>query len=277
MGSALVTGSTDGIGRQIAMDLATMGYLVLVHGRDAARVDAVATDIIAAGGTAEPLVANFERLPDVTNAAYAVADRLADSGLDVLINNAGTFAPERGETDDGHEITWQVNHLAPSLLTDLLLDTAAQARGRVVFVSAALHAHATLDLDDAEFVARPYNAMAAYGQSKLAAALMTRETARRLGPDAPVTVNAADPGVVGTKLLHAAAGISGKDPLTTGSHASVAVATDESMAGVTGSYVEKGVIKPFRGRAKDDALASRLYEDTCAVLGVPGLPDPAGP
>ena len=244
MTTALITGSTDGIGAATAALLRERGMRVITHGRPDRGAD---------------VAADFTDLGQVR----AMAMELADEPLDLLINNAGAFFPEQQQTADGHEATWQVNHLAGALLTDLLLDPIAERNGRVIFVSAALHAQATIDLADPDFHHRRYDAMAAYGQSKLASALLTQELARRL-PGTPAVV-AVHPGVVSTKML-AAIGAKGKD--------SPQQAAENVLAGLdapTGSFLSAGRIGKFGGAATDEALAADLYRITQEAIGLPGL------
>jgi NAD(P)-dependent dehydrogenase (short-subunit alcohol dehydrogenase family) len=265
MTTVLVTGATDGIGMRTAQDLSELGANVIVHGRDTGRVAAM---VAAVGGTARGIVADFTSLASVR----AMADQLADGPLDVLINNAGTFQPQRRLTADGHEATWQVNHLAGALLTDLLLDAIAARRGRIVVVSAAMYARATMDLADPDYAQRRYDGQQAYGQSKLANVMYMNELVRRLGPQPPVTVNALHPGVVGTKLLQAAFGSVPQQSLAEGAASVIRLAVDDAVAESTGAFFIADRPRAITGPAADAAFSRKLYELTCAQLRVPGLP-----
>ena len=262
---ALVTGATDGIGRQTAHDLADSGVQVIVHGRDPGRV---AQTVESVGHGASGVVADFTSLA----AVRTLAAEVVDAGIDVLINNAGAFASHRELTSDGHELTWQVNHLAGALLTDLLLDPLAQRRGRVIFVSAAMYARATLNLADPDYRDRDYDGQEAYGQSKLANVLFMGELVRRLGPQPPVTVNALHPGVVGTKLFDAAFGAVPQHTLAQGAASVVHLALAEEVAEMTGAFFIRDKPRAITGPAADAAFSKALYELTCGQLGVPGLP-----
>lgn len=261
----LITGSTDGIGRATAATLAAAGHHVVVHGRDAGRAAAVAA---AVGGGAAAEVADFASLAAVRD----LADRVGDAGLDVLVNNAGTFCSERTLTPDGHETTWQVNHLAPFLLTDLLLDALAERGGRVVFVAAGMYARATVDLADPECSARPYDGQQAYGQSKLANVLTMSETVRRLGPAARPTVTALHPGVIATKLMVSAFNAPPQHTLEQAAAAVARLAVDPALEGVTGVFAMNGRERPPTGSGADAVTAQALYDLSCKQLGVPGLP-----
>jgi retinol dehydrogenase-14 len=265
MTTVLVTGATDGIGKQAATDLAAQGAEVIVHGRDS---DRVAETVAQLGGSARGVVADFTSLA----AVRALAESLADDPLDVLINNAGTYAAERRTTEDGHELTWQVNHLAGALLSDMLLDPLAQRQWRIVVVSAAMYARAALDLDDPDYAERPYDGQQAYGQSKLANVMYLNELVRRLGPQRSVTVNAVHPGVVGTKLLEAAFGSMPQHSVQQGAESLVRLALADEVAETTGAFFIRDKPRAITGPAADAAMSRRLYEITCAQLGVPGLP-----
>src|SRR5512133_972831 len=117
----LVTGSTDGIGKQTALELATMGAHVLVHGRSADRAATTANEIASKAGVAVDYVTgDYTSLAQVRRMAVQVLEKV--ERLDVLVNNAGVFMTEHCLTEDGFETSWQVNHLAPYLLTTLLVD-----------------------------------------------------------------------------------------------------------------------------------------------------------
>ena len=171
MAVILVTGATDGLGRVVAADLVERGHDVLVHGRDRARLDAVAGEIGAAGAH----LADFASLADVR----ALADEL--DRLDVLVNNAGLISHERVMTGDGIELTFQVNYLAPFLLTLELL--AREPPRRVVNVASA--GQERPDFDDL-MLEHGYDAWRAYRQSKLAQIMFAFECARRY-PDVEST------------------------------------------------------------------------------------------
>jgi NAD(P)-dependent dehydrogenase (short-subunit alcohol dehydrogenase family) len=167
MTTILVTGATDGLGRVVAGDLARRGMQVLVHGRSAERAQAVAEEIGAAGVH----LADFSSLAQVR----ALVEELPH--VDVLVNNAGLISEERLLTDDGLELTFQVNHLAPFLLTTRLLERDAPRR--VVHVASA--GQERPDFDDL-MLERAYDEWRAYRQSKLAQIMFSFESARRF-PD----------------------------------------------------------------------------------------------
>jgi NAD(P)-dependent dehydrogenase (short-subunit alcohol dehydrogenase family) len=186
----VVTGASDGIGAAAARMLARHGDSVVVVGRSPARTRAAAAEI-----GAPYHIADFTHLDQVRSLAAELQDRYPR--IDVLINNAGLVAgTRRAETADGHELTFQVNHLAPFLLTMLLKQRLVSARGRVITTSSRAGAvrSARVVVDDLDMTDR-YSAGRAYRASKLANVLFTRELARRWGP-LGVSAAAAHPGIV---------------------------------------------------------------------------------
>lgn len=255
MTCVLITGSTDGIGLRAAQTLRARGCDVIVHGRDPRKVAAARDQVGAIAG----LVADLSDLPQVTR----LADEASELRPTVLINNAGIYARERTQTASG-EATWVVNHLAASLLADALIPTMTDG-GRIVYVSSIAHGRAELDLDDPEFERKPYDHYAAYAQSKLANLLMARETARRIGPDSAVSVNALHPGVIGTKLLTEGFQVPGRDDLDAGSATSVFLALDADPT-VTGGYWYRSKPAKPQGAGNDMDLAAALYDYTMQVI-----------
>ena len=195
----LITGGTGGIGKATAIGLATMGARVGITGRDLIRAEQAAADIRTASGNpfVDVFAADMSSQADVRRLAAAVLD--AYPRLDVLVNNVGGFWAHRHPTADGLEHTFALNHLAPFLLTNLLLDRLkASAPARVVTVSSGAQAAGRIDFDDLQG-ARSYSGQRAYSQSKLANILFTNELARRL-QGTGVTANSVHPGVVRTNF-----------------------------------------------------------------------------
>jgi NAD(P)-dependent dehydrogenase (short-subunit alcohol dehydrogenase family) len=263
----VVTGATNGIGRATAHALAEMGAAVVVHGRNAAAVDAVCRAIAEATRNARVTgaVADFGSLADVRRMAQDVASR--HRHIDVLVNNAGTMSRVRRTTADGFEWQFGVNHLAPFLLTNLLLDPVkASAAGRVVNVASQAHRRATIDFDDLQLERKRYSGFRAYGASKLANILFTAELSRRLA-GTNVTANCLHPGVVATNIFGGGAvgkliGLLGRWVLlspTEGAATSVYLASSAEVGGVTGKYFDKcREVAPAR-IASDAAAAARLW------------------
>jgi NAD(P)-dependent dehydrogenase (short-subunit alcohol dehydrogenase family) len=187
--TALVTGATSGVGREVAVALARLGADVHVHGRNRERGEAVASNLRDLGADAEFVRAEYTDLAQVETLAEHVAGQVDE--LDVLVNNAGTHFDEGELTNLGVERTFHANHLAPFLLTNRLRDSLADD-ARVVTVASEVHRRADLDMDAVESVEN-YDGFDAYSRSKLANVLFTRELARRF--DGP-TANACHPGFV---------------------------------------------------------------------------------
>lgn len=268
----LVTGATDGIGRETARELVRRGATVLVHGRRAAKAKAIAAELAELAGsrrrTPEPLVADFASLDDVRRMAKELVER--GDAVDVLLNNAGVYMNELQKTRDGFEMTFAVNHLAPFLLTHLLLPRLREsAAARIVNVSSMAHSSGRIDLD-ALGSTRRFEPYAAYAASKLANVLFSVELARRVGPKLPV--NALHPGVVSTKLLTEGFGMRGGESLAEGAATSVRLALSPELANVTGRYFSHGKEAAMAAHARDRELARAFYEKSCELTGVRPLP-----
>jgi retinol dehydrogenase-14 len=195
--TVLITGGTSGIGKATATGLAAMGARVGITGRDTARSRAAAADVAAASGNpaVDPFSADLSSQAEVRRLAGEVL--AAYPRLDVLVNNAGGFWATRRVTADGLEHTFAVNHLAPFLLTSLLLDRLkASAPARIVTVSSGAHTAGKIDFDDLQGERR-YSGQRAYSQSKLANIMFSYELARRLDGTG-VTATVLHPGVVRT-------------------------------------------------------------------------------
>ncbi len=262
----LVTGATDGIGRQAALELARQGARVLLHGRDERRGRAALEAIRRASGNdaLEFLQADFASLGQVR--ALAADVRARHPRLDVVIHNAGVFMRERRLSQDGFELTWAVNHLAPFLLNALLVDTLQRsAPARVVTVSSATHQRAQIDFDDLQ-AERRYDGYRAYAASKLANVLFAFELAERLRGSG-VTSNALHPGVIDTKLLRAGFGAGGAG-LAEGAATPVYLAASMEIANVTGRYFVDQREAPASPAAHDQALRRRLWGVSERAVGL---------
>jgi NAD(P)-dependent dehydrogenase (short-subunit alcohol dehydrogenase family) len=268
----LVTGSTDGIGRETARLLVQQGARVVAHGRSADKADEVARELEALAGRPmpAPVVADLASLA----AVRAMADELLarEEPLDVLLNNAGVYMRSRELTVDGLETTMAVNHFAPFLLTHRLLPALRRAAAaRVVNVSSIAHTRGRIDLDDLQ-LARSFGHYEAYAASKLANVLFTVELAERLGP--AITVNALHPGVVSTKLLTEGFRMQGYDSAAKASQTSVYCALSPELAKVTGQYFADRRVAPRSPTIGDAALRRGFYERSCELTGVEPLPLP---
>ena len=263
----LVTGATDGIGMQTALDLAQMGASVIVHGRDSSR-GASAVEMIRRETGRDSVTferTDFASLRQVRALAEAV--RAKYPRLDVLINNAGVSTQSRQVTEDGYELTFQVNHLAHFLLTNLLLDfLKSSAPSRIVNVSSQVHRSGQIDFDDLQ-LKNHFDGYAAYRQSKLCNVMFSNELAARL-KGTGVTSNSLHPGVIATKLLHGNfPGITGDD-LERGAETSVWLASSPDFAGVTGEYFENHQVYRYSPLADDPALRAWLWQVSEKLCGL---------
>jgi NAD(P)-dependent dehydrogenase (short-subunit alcohol dehydrogenase family) len=270
----LVTGATSGIGEATARGLARLGARVIVHGRNrekcAAAVRAIASD--TGNDRIEWVSADFTSLGEVRALANDLNARLPR--LDVLVNNAGGSARKRTLTREGFEQNFGVNHLAPFLLTNLLIDKLkASAPSRIVNVSSMMHRMASINFDDLQSERR-FGGMRTYGQSKLANILFTRSLARRLA-GSRVTANALHPGAVNTALSGTNSGplawVAGYLMLSPeqGARTSLYLSTAPEVADVSGQYFIKCKPAVPSREAQDDRVAERLWQVSAQLTGLP--------
>jgi NAD(P)-dependent dehydrogenase (short-subunit alcohol dehydrogenase family) len=264
----LITGATEGVGRATAVELARKGFLVVLAARDAAKAEAVKQEIatLVGGAHADHLVVDLCSLRQTRALADAFKQRYPR--LDVLINNAGVFLPERTETADGFETTYQINYLSHFLLTHLLLhDLQKSEQGRIVNLSSSVHAMGRFDVHNLQSEKR-FSVLGTYAASKLFMLMFTRELARRLA-GTRVTANAVHPGIVRTRMMLGAPGpfrmmsylslpfsISPERGATT----SVYLASSPDLDGVTGQYFRRSRRTEARNPFDTDANRALLWE-----------------
>ena len=256
----LVTGSTDGLGKAVARELAAQGATVLVHGRSGPRVDAAIAEIADATGSDRlvPFVADLSSLDAVDCLADEVS---ADRGrLDALVNNAGIGLPERVESSDGYELTFAVNYLAPFRLTGRLLPILRDsAPSRVVNVASV--GQAPVNFDDV-MLQRGYDMAVAYSQSKLALIAFTFELAERLRAEGEgaVSVTALHPAtLMPTKMVLQTVGRT-VDSLQQGVAATLRLVIDPTLDGVSGAYFDGLERATADAQAYEPAARHRLWE-----------------
>ncbi|MBI4460641.1 MAG: SDR family oxidoreductase [Acidobacteria bacterium] len=272
----MVTGATNGIGRVTAEELARLGATVIVVGRNRGKAEATVAAIRQTTGNSsvEMMVADFASLEEVRRLAQQFRSHY--DRLHVLVNNAGIWATQREASKEGLELTFAVNHLAPFLLTNLLLDVLqASAPARIVNVSSRAHGSGRIDFADLQSE-NHYSGWACYANSKLANVLFTNELARRL-QGMRVTANSLHPGVVATGLFDGHKGFTGflgrlaKPFLLTsvkGARTCIYLAAAPEVEGVSGRYFVNCREAPISPAAQDEQTAKRLWEVSEKLTGL---------
>jgi len=265
----LVTGATDGLGRQVARDLADQGATVLLHGRNRKKGETYLSEIRSATGNDKLKYynADFSSL----EAVHRLAEELcADQRrLDVLINNAGVGgrpgAGTRRESADGHELCFAVNYLAAYLLTHRLLPLLRQSSpARIVNVSSV--GQWPIDFDDV-MLERAYDGFRAYAQSKLAQVMFTFDLAEAL-EGSGVTVNSLHPAtLMDTKMVHECFGRS-MSTVQQGADAVVYLATSSDLDSVTGEYFDGKQRARANAQADDKEARRRLRQLSMRLIGI---------
>jgi NAD(P)-dependent dehydrogenase (short-subunit alcohol dehydrogenase family) len=276
--TVLITGGTGGIGKAAAIGLASMGARVGITGRNRARADRAAAEIAHKSGNSaiDVFVADMSSQSEVRRTAAEVL--VAYPRLDVLINNVGGFWAHRHVTADGLEHTFALNHLAPFLLTSLLLDRLiASAPARIVTVSSGAQSLGSIDFDDL-MGERKYSGQRAYNQSKLANVMFTYELAKRLAGTG-VTATVLHPGMTST-------GFGSEDtargwgPLIAvmrkfmqsperGADTSIYLASSADAEGVTGRYFTGRKATESHKSSYDPSTIARLWRVSADLVAVP--------
>ena len=287
--TVLITGGTGGIGRATAVALASMGARVAITGRERTRADRAAAEIARVSGnrTVDVFVADMSSQAEVRRLADEVL--VAYPRLDVLVNNVGGFWAHRNVTADGLEHTFALNHLAPFLLTNLLLERlVASAPARVVTVSSGAQSMGTVNFDDL-MGERKYSGQGAYNDSKLANVMFTYELARRL-EGTGVTANVLHPGVTNT-AFGSEDTARGWGPLIAlmrpfmksperGAQTSVYLASSPDVEGVSGRYFASRKVRQSNKSSYDRATSARLWQVSADLVGLAGAsrnaPGPRG-
>ncbi len=265
--TALVTGSTDGIGKETALGLARAGMRVFVHGRSRPKVEQAIADLTtqAPEGTFEALSFDLGSPASIRRALADVGERL--DTLHVLVNNAGIFSPERVVTGDGIEATLAVNHVGHVLLTELLRPALRKAgAARVIIVSSIAHTRGRIHLEDLT-LERAYTGYAAYAQSKLANVMHALDLAAA-SDAAELAVYSLHPGVISTKLLREGFGpVRGSSPHH-GAATSIRLATAETIVEPSGTYFSEGYPTPVAAAANDATVRAALRAATLRYAGL---------
>ncbi len=274
----MITGCTAGLGRAAALELAGMGARISIVCRDERKGEALIRDIVRDTGRDDTRVYVGDMA--VQRDVRSVAETFLETGepLDVLFNNAGVVNQQRSLTADGFEATFAVNHLAYYVLSVLLAERLTEApEGRVVSTASDAYkfVNGGIDFDDLHSERR-YTTFGAYGTSKLANILFTRELARQLR-STNVTANAFHPGMVGSDFAKNNGFVAqvamtlikpiARSPLK-GAETGIYLCSSPDVAGHSGGYYHDCRQHPTRAAARDDAEARRLWEVSEKLTGV---------
>ncbi len=276
--TVLITGGNAGIGLAAAIDLARQGGEVVIVSRNAEKGEEALKQVaaVASGPAPAMLQADLASFKQVRQLAQTFMDRYPK--LDVLINNAGAFFSEYGETEDGIERQFAINHLAPFLLTNLLLERLkACAPARIVNVASRAHYRGYINFDDIGFKQHYDGFLKAYSQSKLANVLFTKELARRL-EGTGVTANCLHPGVVGTSIAQKESkgiyrlGWALMRPFmmspADGAKTTIYLASSPEVETLTGEYFDKCKSKPASAKALNEETARHLWDLSEQMTGL---------
>lgn len=265
--TVLVTGSTDGIGKQTALQLALRGMKVLIHGRNKERGRAVLDEIRRRSGNDGPelFIADLSSLRDIHRLALEVRER--HERMDVLINNAGIFMPNWELSEDGIETTLAVNCIAPFLLTHQLLGLLKKAApSRIINVSSIAHWNAQVDFENLQGE-KNYSGFQSYALSKLGLILFTYALEERL-KGTGITANCLHPGVISTKLLRTGFGDFPGDSPERGARTSVYLASSRQVEDSSGKYFED--CRPISSSplSYDRSLQEDFWQVCCKLAGI---------
>jgi len=268
----MVTGASAGMGREVSLQLARSGATVVMVCRDASRGGAALSQVRSGGGSdaVELLLADLSSQQSIRALARDFAGK--HDRLDVLVNNVGVTLPRRTETVDGIETVFATNHLAPFLLTNLMLPVLkASAPSRIVTVSSGVQAMARLNLDDLQSK-NGYDGIRVYNQTKLLNLLFTYELARRL-KGTGVTSNAVEPGFVKTNMkvpFPFSLFSFMRRPVDKGAWISVHAATSPALEGVSGVFLNNRGVEIRSSKASyDEEAARRLWQLSAELTHVP--------
>ena len=262
---ALITGSTDGVGRVVAKALGAAGARILIHGRDAERGQRVVSEIEQAGGSALFVPADFASLAEVRRLGDTI--RQSEKRLDILVNNAGigTAGTERLTSIDGHELRFAINYLAGFLLTHLLLPLIKTSTpARIVNVSSA--GQQAIDFDDVMLM-RGFSGRRAYCQSKLAQIMFTIDLAQELDGSG-VIVNALHPATYMNTSMVRRAGVTPMSSVEEGAEAILNLAASPGMEGRSGRYFNGLREARADGQTYDETARRRLRAISLELTGL---------
>jgi NAD(P)-dependent dehydrogenase (short-subunit alcohol dehydrogenase family) len=260
----VITGATDGLGKGLATELVGSGNRLILHGRNQEKGEALLEELRPkATGELEFRLAHFKSLDEVRDLADSLLD---EDHIDVLVNNAGIgTAGPREESDDGYELTFQVNYLAPFLLTRQLLPLIERsAPARIVNVSSA--GQAPIDFDDV-MLESSYSGVQAYCQSKLALVMLTFDLAEEL-EGTGVTANCLHPGTYMPTNMVRQAGVEPVTPLEDGVAATVRLIASPEVEGINGHYFNGTAESAPDPQAEDPEARRQLRELSAELTGI---------
>ncbi|MCX6169396.1 MAG: SDR family oxidoreductase [Ignavibacteriales bacterium] len=262
----LITGSTDGIGKQTAIELALLGAHVIVHGRNKTRVEKTVEELKIENDALriDGFTFDLSSLHQVKQFSDTIKNQF--DHVDVLINNAGVYLKNKTLSDDGFEMTFAVNHLSHFLLTNELLPLLKRSNeGRIIHVSSMAHQNAKLDWNNLNSE-KYYDGYGVYSLSKLANIIFSKELSERLN-GSNVTSNSLHPGVITTKLLAAGFNISGSS-VKRGAENSVFLASAREVKNTTGKYFVDKKISRYNSIVDDESVRKKIWEISSEMTGI---------
>ena len=253
----LITGSTDGMGKEVARLLLKKGEHVIIHGRNKQRAENIVMELKKDTGTdnIDYVWADFTKLDEIRDMSKQIHELI--DHIDILINNAGVYQEEKQVTEEGFEYTFIINHLSHFLLTYLLLDLIKKGyHSRIVNVASQVQLN-YIDFDNLN-AEKSYSSYQTYGLTKTCNIMFTYDLAERL-KDTGITVNCLHPGVINTKLLRVGYGPMGES-VSVGAENEIWVATSPKLENITGKYFKNKIAQRSSEITYDKAARKRLWD-----------------
>lgn len=261
----LITGSTDGIGKEAAIKFVEMGVHVIIHGRNQKKAEMIMNEIekktnLHNMSTLYADLASIDQIATMVDDIYKKFDQ-----LDVLINNAGIYRPQRQLSHDGIEETFAVNYIAPYILSNRLVKLLKKTNSsRIVNVVSEVQTN-QLDFNNLQFETG-YTGVKAYARSKTCLVMYTYLLADKL-KKYNITVNCLHPGIINTKVLDAAMGMVGS-PTSVGADTLIHAATSSKLEGITGKFLDMKRIQPSKDITYNKELQEKLWQKTEKLIGI---------
>ncbi len=258
--TVLITGATDGIGKETAKETAKRGATVIIHGRDENRIFQTIREVKEISENVFGVKADFSDMNQVAEAAKDINDNFEK--IDIIFNNAAEFLHERIITKNGFERTFQVNYLAHVLLTEKLISKIKDIDGsRILNITSMIHS-STADFENLQGE-KSYSGAEAYSVTKLLNILHTYKLARKYEKN-KVCINCLHPGVIETKLLNAA--WKGGMPVSEGAANMIYAAESEAISGVSGLYLENRRPMQSNPVSYNTEIQDKLYDISLKML-----------